>query len=263
MTFKVNSNRARVTSTIGEVPKQVFTIGDCKGVIEPSSPRKFRMWVLITGLEMLAEVLTDSIEDGKSRLIEQINHLRAVVPARRAAFERLEAALKAKFAILRHGYEFLNSIQDRWRESSTERLIELAETVEAINENAACGICGNHSESGLDHWDCELLGLETVNKIQPVLENLPKLSTNSKNDTCAECGRPSFNGKVHLHCEYKAQQKKKRGEPTVSTGLTADASNSENLRTPSSKFSDSDNAPYLKQGSIAQPKRERVGNLCV
>lgn len=233
MRAKVNSNSARVTSIIGEVPKRVFTLGDCKGVIEPSAPRRFRMWVLIEDLNIGTEVWADSIEDGKSKLIEQINNLRAVVPARRAAFERLEFALRLKFPVLRHGYEYLNRLQNRWRESSTERLIELTQTVEALG---------------------------TPENPETIIENHTPVTARLSGDFCPECGRPSFNGKIHLRCEYEAQQKK-RGEPTASTGLTAGVSKSKDPRPSSSKFTESDNAPYLKQGSNSTPKREFVGNI--
>ncbi len=169
---------------IGITPKEPLTVLGCKGAIEPCQPSKFRMWVFIDDLEMITEVLTNDKAQGIEKLSAKINNLRKVVPVRIAAFARLEKALKAKFSVLRLGYEFLNSQQEEWRAASVERLTELAELVEALETEVE---------------PVETPEIPTIKKIESLADHV-----------CPLCGRPSFQGKVHLRCEVEKDRRSRR-----------------------------------------------------
>ena len=180
--INTNSNASRIVSTIKNAPKQSFALGNLRGFVEPAHlPFRFRLWTYLPDLNlMMAEVWANTLEEGEEKLIAEINRKRVVVPVRVAAFARIETALKAKFAQNRLGYEFLNSQEKFWRNSSTERLVELAEIIEEIE------VAGESDAATV-----------STNKIVRLVD---------LSGECRLCGRPSYRGKTHLSCEFKADK---------------------------------------------------------
>ena len=181
VSINTNSNASQIVSTMKNAPKQSFALGNLRGFVEPAhAPFCLRLWVYLEDLNTMAEVWANTLEEGEEKLIAEINRKRVVVPVRVAAFARIETALKAKFAQNRLGYEFLNSKEKYWRNSPTERLIELAEIVEEIEV-----------ESPAD------APTAAANKIVRLVD---------LSGECRLCGRPSYRGKTHLSCEFKADK---------------------------------------------------------
>ncbi len=218
-----------------EIKKQVFSLAGCQIIAEPSRPHKFRMWAFIPDLNMrTSDVFTNEIEAGKKQLVERVGELRRTVPARNAAFDRLETALRLKFENLRHGYEFLNALQDGWRNAKVERLLELCETVEAI-------------EAETSGW------IEYPNA--GILIKSPE-SLNSNN--CPNCGRETYQGKTCFKCGLS----KSAASVGSAEILGTEDANSKSMFNANPSPSDISDAPYIKT-QCAEFTRRKIGNIAV
>lgn len=132
---KTNNNRARVAPLGSGNHKKPFKLDGLKGIIEPSAPRRYRIWLFIDDLDVGVEALCNDIEEGKKYLRAEIARKREIVPVRTELLERIKKAVEKNFPSAYEGYKYLNAqAGETWCSPDTERLREICEIAESASE---------------------------------------------------------------------------------------------------------------------------------